>query len=869
MELLESVGSVCVTVLIAIVLGSLVGTLITQPMTFLQDKVRQRSMLVLAGVVAVPTFIWLVGSDTDAIIASDEGSKVADTVWGVTIALGASALLFISFNMMFNQVTKSLARFSALLGATIGFVVFGLLDGNRLIQWVGPRDSLANNAHSWVNHGPWTLLIFSLIIAGGVGALAGIIVGTFRERVQSTLLVFIPISLFLGFIWGLFYAERIPVDTTITLLWTPLVGAIVVGVVGYVLSQLDQPSRLIAGTAAGAGIGLMIGGLLKTVYLPRISIIPLLTWGIGLAIVGAVLSRLRKRPPIGGALLGGAIGWLIGAFVATKVGGPRFEAMINTAIPLALVGARFSVRDHPGIVEKAKIDLKSRAWIFLMPAMSFITLGLTVPLIRTIYLSMLRTGRDPETKQRVTEFVLLDNYKDIFTNPNSFNVGNWRNIFTSAPFEIGSSLIMMGLVAAFLLGRRSGNGFRGSSIILPITSLVLLAGAFYEFRLLRGSTSVDEAALAQDVAAAAGAPSWRYLYLFAFLVGGLALLVLTFSGGRVAGQDGLNLDLGGGHLGAIIFGTFLVGMAMFASLRGTLLNSLWWVFAVTTISTSMGLAIAALADRAKFENLAKSIIFMPMAISFVGAGIIWRFMFIARPDGDTQTGVMNYVWLKLADFSQGDGVGRLLTIIILVGLLASLVWLAFSSYQHDAGSLAYGSIVVAFFVGWLLWRLLDHRLGGTGVQVTEQILEGRTIQFLSQGLPYNNLWLMVVLIWIQTGFAMVIFSAAIKAVPTEFLEAASVDGANESSIFWRIVVPQIVPTIGVVVTTLIVTVLKVFDIVKVMTNGNFGSQVIANEMWFQAFTAGNQGLGSALAVVLFISVVPVVYFNVKRIQEGA
>ncbi len=869
MEFLESIGSIAVTLLIATVLGSLTGTLITQPMTFLEDGVRKKSMFAIAGVVAVITFFWLIGSDTDAIIASSEGNKVADTVWGVTLAVGMSALLFIAFNMMFNQVSKSFLRFSTALGATIGFVIFGLLDGNRLIQWIGPRTNVSEGIHKIVNTGEWSLLIFSLLIAAAIGVIAGFIIGTFKEQVRKAMTVTVPIALLLGFIWGLFYADRIPVDTTISLLWTPLIGAIIVGALGNLLARLEQPNRLIAGTVGGAVVGIMIGGMLKTIYLPGIKLVPLLAWGIGLAATGAGLSVLRKRSPIGGALFGGAIGWLIGVFVATKVGGPRSETMINVAIPAAMLGARFSYRDRPGVVEKASIDLKSRAWIFLMPAMSFIGLGLVVPLIRTIYLSMLHTSRDPETKQRVTEFVLFDNYKDIFSNPNSFRVGGWRNIFTSAPFEIGALLILIGLVVAVRIGRRSGNGFRGAKVAIPMAAAALLAGAYFELKLLTGSEQLTESALAQDaLQQAGGVAGWHWLYFAAFLVGGLGLLGLSFTGGKVAGVGGMNLDLNGGHAGAIGFGAFLIGMAIFASLRGTLLNSLWWVFAVTVISSTMGLGIAALADRASFENLAKSIIFMPMAISFVGAGIIWRFMFIARPGDDPQTGVMNWFWLKLADFSQGDSAARLIVLILMAGVIVSLLWLAFAASKHDAGGLVYGSLILAAFVGWFFWRILDHRLGGTGVQVTENILEGRTIQFLSQGLPYNNLWLMVVLIWIQTGFAMVIFSGAIKAVPGEFLEAAKVDGATDSSIFWRIILPQIVPTVGVVVTTLIVTVLKVFDIVKVMTNGNFDSQVVANEMWFQAFTAGNQGLGSALAVVLFLSVVPVVYFNVKRIQEG-
>ena len=127
---------------------------------------------------------------------------------------------------------------------------------------------------------------------------------------------------------------------------------------------------------------------------------------------------------------------------------------------------------------------------------------------------------------------------------------------------------------------------------------------------------------------------------------------------------------------------------------------------------------------------------------------------------------------------------------------------------------------------------------------------------------------MVVLIWIQTGFAMVILSAAIKAVPGDIIEAARVDGANDRQVFFRVTLPTIVPTIIVIVTTLIVLVMKVFDIVRVMTNGNFGTQVIANEMWQRTFTEFNLGLGSALAAVLFLGVVPAMALNVRRLQRG-
>ena len=133
--------------------------------------------------------------------------------------------------------------------------------------------------------------------------------------------------------------------------------------------------------------------------------------------------------------------------------------------------------------------------------------------------------------------------------------------------------------------------------------------------------------------------------------------------------------------------------------------------------------------------------------------------------------------------------------------------------------------------------------------------------------PYNNFWLMVILIWIQVGFSMVILSAAIKAVPTELIEAAKIDGATDAQVFWRVTLPQIATTIGVVVTTLIVLVMKVFDIVKVVTNGQFGTQVLANDMFQQAFNNINIGRGRALAMLILLSVLPVMYYNIRRMQK--
>jgi alpha-glucoside transport system permease protein len=179
----------------------------------------------------------------------------------------------------------------------------------------------------------------------------------------------------------------------------------------------------------------------------------------------------------------------------------------------------------------------------------------------------------------------------------------------------------------------------------------------------------------------------------------------------------------------------------------------------------------------------------------------------------------------------------------------------------------YGSIFTLLPILWLIYRFVGPGLGGFTI-ADDGAVEAATVIF-TQEAPFNNVWLMLVLIWIQTGFTMVIFSAAIKAVPAELIEASKVDGATENQTFWRVIIPQIAPTIGVVVTTLIVLVMKVFDIVKVMTNGNFDTQVIANEMWQRAFTELNFGLGSALAVVLFIAVLPIMYINIRRMQKAA
>lgn len=319
----------------------------------------------------------------------------------------------------------------------------------------------------------------------------------------------------------------------------------------------------------------------------------------------------------------------------------------------------------------------------------------------------------------------------------------------------------------------------------------------------------------------------------------------------------------GSSMASIAVALFLFSFAAFSVLRGTFFNNLWWVVTVVSLSTTLGLTIAVLSERAgRLESVAKSLIFMPMAVSFVGASIVWRLQYQPRDVSKNQTGVLNALWVELGQLSH-SGWPRALALALLAALIALVVWRAIPRVQ--AGETFGAFVAVAIVLGYLFIELLRRSLGGFQFGPDGEILPD-TVLFL-QNPPFNNVFLMVILIWIQTGFAMVILSAAIKAVPTEFIEAARVDGANESQIFWNITLPQILPTVGVIVTTLIVLVTKVFDIVKVTTGGNFGTNVLANDMFTESFSFFNRGLGSAIAIFILISVLPVMIMNVRRMQR--
>jgi alpha-glucoside transport system permease protein len=222
-------------------------------------------------------------------------------------------------------------------------------------------------------------------------------------------------------------------------------------------------------------------------------------------------------------------------------------------------------------------------------------------------------------------------------------------------------------------------------------------------------------------------------------------------------------------------------------------NNLLWMIVGTFFSVGLGLIIAVLADRSRFENIYKSIIFLPMAISFVGAGVIWKFMYTYK----------------------GEGAG-----IAEIGLL-------------NAAIIALG---------------------------------GQSQPWL-QTPPWNNFLLIVIMVWLQTGYCMVILSSAIKGISSEMLEAARVDGASEIQVFFQIIIPAIQGTILTVTTTILIFSLKLFDIVRVMTGGNYGTNVIANEFYLQRFTYGSSGRAAAIAIVLLVAVIPIMIYNLRQFKE--
>jgi alpha-glucoside transport system permease protein len=293
-------------------------------------------------------------------------------------------------------------------------------------------------------------------------------------------------------------------------------------------------------------------------------------------------------------------------------------------------------------------------------------------------------------------------------------------------------------------------------------------------------------------------------------------------------------------------------------------NNMLWLIVVPAASTAFGLLAAQLTDRISWGNIAKSLIFMPMAISFVGASVIFKLVYDTRPEETAQIGVLNALWLQ---FEGGAGAFVILKVVpalmllIFVGLIGYLIYTTMRAVLSGqaAGGIAFRALKLGLcaFGVWLSFLALRSILG----LFSAELPYGEPQHWLT--IPFwNNFFLMVVLIWIQTGFAMVILSAALRGIPEETVEAAIVDGANPFQVFFKIKVPQIMGTIVVVWTTITLVVLKVFDIVFAMTNGEWETQVLANYMFDKLFRANDWGVGSASAIIIMLLVSPILVWNV-------
>ncbi|HEX6246261.1 MAG TPA: sugar ABC transporter permease [Nocardioidaceae bacterium] len=235
--------------------------------------------------------------------------------------------------------------------------------------------------------------------------------------------------------------------------------------------------------------------------------------------------------------------------------------------------------------------------------------------------------------------------------------------------------------------------------------------------------------------------------------------------------------------------------------RNSILNNLLWLLIVPAVTVAIGVVVAVLADKLPTagEQVSKSFIFMPMAISFVGAAAIWSLIYAYDPPGDQQTGLLNALWTGLGD---------------LFGLaLEPVVWLSIASFN------------------------------------------------------LNDILLMLIVIWVQAGFAMILLSSAIKGVPEETIEAARIDGANEFQIFRQVVIPQIRGTMITVYITVTIMVMKIFDIVYVTTNGRDDTNVIANLFFQYIFRTGDNGIASAIVVVLLVAVLPILVYQVRHFRR--
>ena len=526
---------------------------------------------------------------------------------------------------------------------------------------------------------------------------------------------------------------------------------------------------------------------------------------VGALVVSAVIfiganravDNVRARWPAFTAAIGGVVGLVVGAVVqhngwlprGPAVGGPLKEGwivLVAGGVVGAAVAAVAGRLAEPALDRRSRWSDSLRPWVFAGPALLFVGGGLVLPGLRTAFLSL-----KPGSRGREPGFT-LDHYKDIFTDDTFFTVEGWSDIFTGRLFIVGLVVVVVAAAAAWassslIVGgparaAAAGGILRGLKIALVVI-VALVAVAFIESVAREPNRSAVMDVLTVVV-------SSRVTLAVAAVAAVLAVAAWLIA--RARGRE-VEMDWGSPSASSLVVAAVIVLVfGALSTLRGVVWNNIWWVVTVAGLSTVLGLLLAVMAERARGERIGKTLIFMPMAISMVGAAVIWDFMYEVQPMGN-QTGLFNAVLQGIGFTPRG------------------------------------------FFIN-------------------------------ASMIPWNNFWIMFIMVWIQTGFAMVVLSAAIRAVPEELTEAAQVDGAGEAQVFWRVVIPQIRPTIIVVVTTLIVIVTKVFDLVKATTNGANRTNVLANEM-FDQLRDRNFTSSSAFAVVLFALVLPVMVYNIRRLQR--
>lgn len=509
------------------------------------------------------------------------------------------------------------------------------------------------------------------------------------------------------------------------------------------------------------------------------------------------VDSVRSRWPAFTASLGVLAGLIAGAVVqhnawlprGPAVGGPLKEGWLLIAaggIAGAAVGALVGRLAQPALTRRSHWEERLRPWVFVGPALVFVAAGLVLPGLRTLFLSFKQgtRGREPG--------FTLEHYTDIFTNRTFFTFEGWPSIFTGRLFIVGLAAAVVAAAAAWassslIVGgsARVAAATRLMRAFKVVAALLVVAVAVGFIESLVREPNRSEVMDVLTVIVSSRVTLW-------IAVVAAALILTAWLAARARGRE-VELDWGSPAASSLVIAAaILVVFGALSTLRGVVWNNIWWVVTVAGLSTVLGLLLAVLAERARGERIGKTLIFMPMAISMVGAAVIWDFMYEVQPMGN-QTGLFNAVLQGLGFTPRG------------------------------------------FFINATM-------------------------------IPWNNFWIMFIMVWIQTGFAMVVLAAAIRAVPEELTEAAEVDGASRAQIFWRVVMPQIRPTIIVVVTTLIVIVTKVFDLVKATTNGANRTNVLANEM-FDQLRDRNFTSSSAFAVVLFALVLPVMIYNIRRLQR--